>query len=438
MENMQNDFNDLVEQYLGAPLPQNLAASINYQKLPADTQAFLRRMLILMKRAGYGVEQFNLALMRWISVTIPTNLPRAWGGRIPPITLPGRHQKLDAYVAHEYRPPFANAPVYVDIGCGFPPVTTADTARALPDWQIYGVDRSFADYVLYDETGHYACFDHNGEFQYFQASMDPSGRALCEDPSGTRRRFESLYADLIPRLPESDENVSQSVEKDGNRLIQNHKLDFETDNLTLIKKDLIELDLPAATVIRCMNILIYFDSPSRKKMLSHAGELLGDEGMLIVGTNGYGIQTRYAVYRKNSDGLSPTEFAFSLDNLGHIVFMPWFTMHEHDPEAMLLAGLAGTARRDRQFWQSFSGRLDELLKTQGVCARGSDGFLQPLTEELTLVEYFQKNVAIWRQLEDEGYPGRAVEALERAGYKSWINGVGDIAIEPQPGILPMG
>ena len=438
MENMQNDFNDLVEQYLGAPLPQNLAASINYQKFPPDTQAFIRRMLFLMKRAGYCVEQFNLALMRWLSITIPTNLPRAWGGRIPPITLPGRHQKLDTYVAHEYRPPFANAPVYVDIGCGFPPVTTADTARALPDWQIYGVDRSFADYVLYDEAGHYACFDHNGEFQYFQATIDPSGRALYEDPSGTRQRFESLYADLAPRLPKSDENVSQRIEKDGNRLIQNHIRDFETDNLTLIKNDLMELDLPPAMVIRCMNILIYFDIKSRKKMLAHTGKLLDDEGMLIVGTNGYSIQTRYAIYRKNNDGLSPTEFAFSLDNLGHIVFMPWFTMHENDPEAMLLAGLAGTARRDRQFWQSFSGRLDELLKTQGVCARGSDGFLQPLTEELTLVEYFQKNAAIWRQLEDEGYPGRTVEALERAGYKAWINGVGDIAIEPQPGILPMG
>ena len=436
MENIQNDFNDLVEQYLGTPLPQNLAAIISYQKLPPDTQAFIRRMLVLMKRAAYGVEQFNLALLRWLSVTIPTNLPGAWGGRIPPITLPGRHQKLDAYVADEYRAPFANGPVYVDIGCGFPPVTTADTARALPDWQIYGVDRSFADYVLYDDAGHYACFDHSGEFQYFQASLDPSGRALSEDPAGTRRRFESLYEDLYPRLAESDKNVSQCVEKDGNRLIQNHIRDFETDNLTLIKNDLMELDLPPAMVIRCMNILIYFDLKSRKKMLSHTGKLLDDEGMLIVGTNGYGIQTRYAIYRKNNDGLSSNEFAFSLDNLGHIVFMPWFTMHENDPEAMLLAGLTGTARRDRQFWQSFSGRLDELLKNQEICFRGPDGFLHPLTEEMPLTEYFQKNAAIWWQLEEDGYSEQTVEALKRAGHKAWINGVGHIAVEPPQGSLP--
>ena len=51
----------------------------------------------------------------------------------------------------------------MDVGCGFPPVTAVDTARSLHDWQVYGVDRSFADYVLYDADGYYACFDKNGE-----------------------------------------------------------------------------------------------------------------------------------------------------------------------------------------------------------------------------------------------------------------------------------
>jgi hypothetical protein len=436
MGKMQNEFNDLVERHLGARLPENMAASVDFKKLPPDTQAFIERMLTLMKRAGYGVEQFNLALIRWLSVTIPTMLPRAWGGRIPPITMPGRHQKLDAYVAGTYSPPFETAPLLVDIGCGFPPITTADSARMLTDWQVYGVDRSFADYVLYDAAGHYACFDQSGEFQYFQASMDPSGRALYEDPTGTRRRFESLYADLSPRLPESDGTLSQSIEKDGSKLIHHHIRDFETDNLTLIKEDLRQLDLPPATVIRCMNILIYFDPESRKKMLTHAGRLLADEGMLIVGTNGYGIQTRYAIFRKSGDDLLTGEFAFSLDNLGHIVFMPWFSMHENDPEAMLLSELTGAIRGDRQFWPSFSGRLDELLKAQEICFRGPEGFLQPLTEEMPLAEYFQKNAAIWQQLVEDGYPAGAVAALVRAGYKAWINAVGDIAIEPPVDAFP--
>ena len=78
------------------------------------------------------------------------------------------------------------------------------------------------------------------------------------------------------------------------------------------------------------------------------------------------------------------------------------------------------------------------MQTHGICTRGPDGFFQPLTEEMSPVEYFQKNAEIWRQIEDEGYPDHAVEVLERAGHKAWINGVGDIAVEPPPGTLPMG
>jgi len=258
------------------------------------------------------------------------------------------------------------------------------------------------------------------------------------DPAGTRKRFESIYADLHPLLPESEGNTSQRVEKDGSKLIQHHIRDFETDNLTLIKKDLMQLDLPPATVIRCMNVFIYFDPQRREKMLLQAGDLLDDEGILIVGTNGYGIQARYAVYRKKGGGLFPSEFAFGVDNLGHIVFMPWFTLHANDPEAMLLAILARTIRRDRLFWSSLSGRLDELLKRHGICSRGPDGYLHQLTEDMPPLEYIKRNAEIWRQIEDEGYPDHTVEVLGRAGHKAWINRVGDIAIEPPPGTLPMG
>ena len=41
-------------------------------------------------------------------------------------------------------------------------------------------------------------------------------------------------------------------------------------------------------------------------------------------------------------------------------------------------------------------------------------------------------------MEDDGYPDQTVEVLERAGYKAWINGVGDIAIVPPPGTLSPG
>ena len=165
-------------------------------------------------------------------------------------------------------------------------------------------------------------------------------------------------------------------------------------------------------------------------MLVQVGELIDDDGILIVGTNGLGIQSRYAVYQKGTEGLFQSEFAFGLDNLGPIVFMPFFTIHENDPEATLLADLAVTIRTDSSFWTDFSRRVDQLLKHQGICRRGADGFLHFPERELPPGEYLEKNAMLWRQMEEEGYLNGVVDVLKQAGYDAWKNSVGDIAIRP--------
>ncbi|MDM8541640.1 CheR family methyltransferase [Desulfococcaceae bacterium HSG9] len=438
MQTMQEkSFDDLVERFLGMRLPRQMANAVSLSELPPYAQGFTMRMLALMKRSGYSVTEFNPALIRWLSASIPSMLPDAWGGRIPPITLPNRHSKLDVYVSNRNMAVGNEPHIFVDMGCGFPPVTAADTARKFPDWQIYGVDRSFADFVLYDKDGHYACFDQKGVFQYFQALMNLSGRALYADPEATGKRFNKFFADLFPLLQDTDGTASETVEKDGNKLIHNHIRDFETDNLTFVKSDIAELKLPPAKVIRCMNVLLYFQPEIRKTMLLQAGELLDDDGILIAGTNGLGIQARYAVYQKGADGLFPSEFAFSLDNIGHIAFMPWLTICENDPEAILLADLAGTIRADRPFWPEFSSRIDELLQEHEICERRSDGFLHFQRDNMPPDEYLKINALLWRQIEDEGYLDRAAAILERAGYETWINSAGDIAVRPLANSLPI-
>jgi hypothetical protein len=426
----ERSFNSLVEQYLGMRLPDDMAAAISLPDLPAYAQDFIRRALFLMKLAGYTATQFTPALIRWLSATVPGTLPDAWGGRIPPLTMPNRHLKLDAYVSGQGWPTREDPYVFIDLGCGFPPVTSADTARNLPDWHIYGVDHSFGDFVLYDPNGHYACFDRKGVLLYFQAFMSSGGRALYADPQASKDQFNKLFADLFPLLPPVGGPESKTVEKDGNRLIRNHIRNFETDNLTLVKADMGNLHIPSAAVVRCMNVLLYFTGETQKKKLLQAGELLDEEGILIAGTSGLGIQSRYTVYRKGPDGLVPAEFAFSIDNFGHLVFLPWFTIHENDPEALLLAELAGTVRTDLSFWPPFSARLDALLETHGICNREPDGFLHLLSDDLPPAEYLKKNDRIWMQMADEGYAEFVSEVLRRAGHDAWINPVGDIAIRP--------
>jgi CheR methyltransferase, SAM binding domain len=429
-------FDDLVEQFLGRRLPKHMSGALSLSELPPDTQGFIMRMLVLMKQSGYSVTGFSPYLIRWLSTTIPSMLPRAWGGRIPPITLPGRHKKLDSYVAKQNDDRGKATRIFVDAGCGFPPLTTAETALKLPGWQIYGIDHSFADYVLYDMDGHYACFGKNGEFQYFQALMNSSGRALYANPDAAKNRFNKLFTDLFPLLRNPKGTTSETVEKDGNKLIYNHIRNFEADNLTFLKADIKELKLPPVEVIRCMNVLIYFKPEIRRKMLAQAGKLLDDGGILIAGTNGLGIQSRYAVYQKGAYGLSLNEFAFGLDNLSDIVFMPFFTIHENDTEAELLAELAAVIRADRSFWPDFNSRIDDLLQHQDICQRKADGFLHFQEQEMSPVEYLKKNAVLWRQMDKEGYLDRAVDVLERAGYDSWKNPVGDIAIRPSVNSLP--
>ena len=429
--NRDKSFDDLVEHFFGKRIPEGMTASFSMSKLSKEAQEFIVRMLALMKRAGYTVTAFNPHLIRWLSATVPSTLPGAWGGRIPPLTLPGRHKKFDTYVAGLQTGPEHEQPIFVDVGCGFPPVTSADTAKKLKQWKIYGVDRTFAAYVLYDENGHYACFDRKGGFQYFQALMNRSGRAFYANPEAARNHFQDLFMDLFPLLERLDETQSETVEKNRNRLIRDHIRDFETDNLTFIETDFADLKLPPVHVVRCMNVLIYFEPETRKKMLEQIGEFLDENGTVITGTNGLGIQSRYAVYRKVAGRLSRDAFAFGLDNIGDIVFMPFFTIHENDPEAMLLADLIGTLRSSRTFWPEFSKRHDELLQERGICKRTSDGFLNFENNEMQTADYLRENALMWWKIEEEGFTDMAVNVLVSAGYQAWKNEVGDIAVRPQ-------
>ena len=148
------------------------------------------------------------------------------------------------------------------------------------------------------QQGHYACFNRDGKFEYFQPQMKP----LHDNPKAARARFESLFADLSPQLKVVDDNASETFEKDGNRLVYNHIRDFEAENLKFIESDIEDLQLPPARVIRCMNVLLYFEKSVRERMRLSMGALLDDGGILISGFNHpFGIYARYAVYKKDDN-----------------------------------------------------------------------------------------------------------------------------------------
>ena len=235
---------------------------------------------------------------------------------------------------------------------------------------------------------------------------------------------------MRPRIASGNGNACQTAELNGNRLVHHLIRTFERPNLCYIESEIDDLDLPPARVIRCMNVLIYFPSDTRRHLLQAAAQMLAREGIIIAGTNGFGIDGRYTVYRKSDDGIVPEEFAFGMENLRTFWAMPWFTIHDNDPEAILLARLIGTIRSDRLFWPPFTKRVDELLEASRICRRGPDGFLRFRSLETPGPVLLDKLAVVWKQLKEEGYLRGVVEALCSAGYTAWENPVGDIAVRP--------
>jgi hypothetical protein len=432
-------FNALVAQYLGGQLPEQMAEAISFPALPSDVQGFIHRMLFLMKKADFPATDFTPSLIWQLANIIPGFLPCAWNGMVPPLTLHKRNAKIDAYVARHSWPDGLVDPVFVDMGCGFPPITTVDSAAALPSWRVFGVDRFFSDYVLYEGDGGYACFNGQGRVQYFQPRMDLPGGRIYQNPEEDRLRLERIFGDLHPLLSQATAQTSERVEKNGHTLIHHPIRNYEAPNLTFIKSEMEDAQVPAAHVIRCMNTLMYFAPETRQGMLVQAGALLDASGILIVGANLLsGTSCRYTVYKRDNRHIIPTEFAISLDNLRSVSVMPWYTLHDGDPEAMLLVDLLRQVRADRPFWRGFTERLDELMARHGLYQRHSNGFLCAPAGEEPAVDFAQKASRLWRQVEEEGFTDGAVEALKRAGYTAWKNPVGDIAIQPNSGplILP--
>ena len=115
--------------------------------------------------------------------------------------------------------------------------------------------------------------------------------------------------------------------------------------------------------------------------------------------------------------------------------MPWYTLHDDDPEAILVADVIRQVRADRPFWRGFTERLDELMAHYGLFQRDSNGFLYAPEGEKPAADFAQRASRLWRQVEEEGFTDGAVDALNRAGYAAWKNPVGDIAIRPDFGPL---
>jgi SAM-dependent methyltransferase len=113
---------------------------------PPEVRALAERTLWLMKICRLEPANVSPAMAWWIAKLAPPILMGALGGRVPSITMEGRHRRIDDYLAANPWTVLGAGSIVLDIGCGFPPLTTTDTAARFPAWQLIGVDHTFDDH----------------------------------------------------------------------------------------------------------------------------------------------------------------------------------------------------------------------------------------------------------------------------------------------------
>ncbi|MGQ0775433.1 MAG: hypothetical protein ACT4NY_13575 [Pseudonocardiales bacterium] len=408
--------------------PAAVAALHGLTGAGVDAQALADRAFRLMRVARFDPADLT-SLTAWvIGFGAPRAVPSAWDGAVPPITMTGRHRKLDDYIARNpwHRP--MGAPVLVDLGCGFPPFTTVDSAAKLTGWHIIGVDPSFSRYLVYDERDDYACFDDDGHLGYYHtSSIDP-------DPAATRARFHRLLRRLLPLLAGGDTGELGEVEHLGARLVRNPLRRYECENLVLTRGEIGSFDIECGVdVIRCMNVFMYFDHAFRERALEWACGVLRPGGLFVCGSNWtLSTSSRYTVYQEQDGHLVAREFAFSIDNLRPIALAPWYALHDDNLENLCNAEAVGIIRSDDGFRRRFDVRLDELLTLAGVCARGEDGYLAGEAGQTKLDAFENRCADLVDQLDREGFVADAASVLRRAGRDAWRNSVGHVAMRPVP------
>jgi hypothetical protein len=424
---------ELCSRYLGGlPSPPVLALMKKVENERSEVRAFVERMFRLMNLYHFDPKDIPPTLASMLAGALPGILPGAWGGMVPPVTFEERHQAINKYLCRNSWANLGAGSVLLEMGCGFPPQTAIDAANFLPDWQIVGADPCFDQYVLYDPEGNYACLDINGRIRYFQgARPDPAAfLALIRDREVTLRRFASLFESLVSKLPKGVEERAVTVEHAGSRLVQNPLKLYERANLKLMQAG-IGSELPPAHVVRCFNVLPYFDSEFRRNAEDWALRTLHPGGLFVCGADGLKtMDARYSVYRSEGGRLVAKELAFTLDHVRPITLPPWFSMHDGERETWSVARLVGTLRSDEDFRRVYDQRLDALLGEKRMLQRQADGCFTTPPDPLPFADWPDARLEINARLDAEGFVDRAVSALQKAGFHSWRNPVGHIAVDP--------
>ncbi len=289
---------DLNVRYFDGHLSQTFVDKLS--ELPVDRPdvfAFVERMFHFMNEGGHPATDLSSLHGDILGSLLARILPGAWEGRVPPITVAGRHMVIDEYLRRNNWLAYGlGQKRMLDIGCGFPPHTTVETSGKFPDWDITGADPSLPVYLVYDADGNYCTFDSDKNAVYFQPAIPSieNWNALLGNAAQTRENFSQLLEVLLAEDREYGEDELPRLRIDP---VHHHS----TPNLSFITGGIGQIEIEPVDVIRCFNVLFYFDDPFRERALNWFSDQLNDGGILVLGSNwALSTESRYYVYQKDN------------------------------------------------------------------------------------------------------------------------------------------
>lgn len=428
METLLHQWNETYFDNQLSPAVLAIFAALGLSTQSETVKGVLERQFRAMKQTHFQATDFTDDFARNLYAVLNV-FAKTWNGTPPPLTLPGRHIKMDTYVRGNPWWQFPQSGTFLDVGCGFPPLTTVETAQTLPEWRVIGADPVIPHWIVYDEQGDYANFNEAGEVLYFQGHGERFG-AFTQDPTGTRAYFSQRLHTLLAQQQENGDQAGKPTEFNGARLVTKPIGAYEALNLLFQTAGIGAVDLQGVDIVRCLNVLLYFDHTFRRKALAWFAEIVREGGLVFCGVNAHrSLSSRYTVLQREQERLVEKEFAFSLDTLRAFDSAHWWAFHSDDVEWNRQARLVTQIRADTAFRGDFDSRLDALLAEHQLLKRDADGYLTSWEAALP-ADKFVRLAQINEQLDLEGYVDGAVHVLRQAGYAAWRNCVGHIGVDP--------
>lgn len=404
-------------------------SSIEFQD--EEERNFLERMFRFMQMSRFDARDFS-TMLAWVLKVLPSRLlPFAWGGLIPPVTVPGRHKRINDFIQCNPWHPLSDQPRLLDLGCGFPPITTTELADAFPAAHVTGADPAFAAEIVYDPDGNYACFYGNDDLpRYFQMVTGDAKRwqEFFANTYATKKGFAELRNRLQSLMTSGPDTYAVATTPEG-KLVRNPLREYESDRLSFRQSGFFELEMSHLEVIRCFNVLLYYNAAFRQSVLDWVGSLLRPDGLFICGTDWHQTtQARYTVYQNVEGKLKEREFAFSVDNIRPVGIVSWFALHDDDSETNRMCKLVSLLRSNEAFRSSYDRRLDELLLQHELSRRNEEGYAVVIDPNRPALESQRRLNEVLDSLEKEDFASRAVDVLRVANINAVVNCTGHIAV----------